>query len=148
MKFSYVVYDPVFDLGELSGRMRLLAELGYEGIELHATHPLGFSVEDLAAEADRFGLPVVSLLTGWSYANEGLCLSSPDGSIRDRAVARLSDHVEMASRLGSLVVVGLLQGFRSDEPDPAVAKRAHRGGALAGRAAWPRAAASVSSSSP
>ena len=27
----------------------------------------------------------------------------------------------MAARLRSLVVVGLLQGFRSDEPDPAVA---------------------------
>ena len=60
-------------------------------------------------------------MSGWSYANEGLCLSSPDASIRDRTVARLVDDVEMAARLGALVVVGLLQGLRTDEPETAVA---------------------------
>jgi len=121
MKLSYVVYSPVPDLAELAVRMRLLAELGYEGIELHATHPMGFAIDDLAAEAERFGLPVVSLMSGWSYANEGLCLSSPDASVRDRTVAGLVGYVEMAERLDALLVVGLLQGLRTDEPDTDVA---------------------------
>src|SRR4051812_34506379 len=121
MKLSYVVYEPVPDFAELSARMRLLAELGYDGVEIHATHPLGFGVEDLAARAAELSLPVVSLLSGWSYANEGLSLSSPEPSIRDGAVARLVGYVDMAAKLEALLVVGLLQGLRSDERDPAIA---------------------------
>src|SRR4051812_34735513 len=121
MKLSYVVYEPVPGFVELSARMAVLAELGYDGVEIHATHPLGFAVEDLAARAAELSLPVVSVMSGWSYANEGLSLSTPDDSVRDRAVARLIGYIEMAAKLEALLVVGLLQGLRSDEPDPAVA---------------------------
>ena len=118
MKLSYIICDPVPDLADLDARIHRVAQLGYDGIELVATHPLGYPVEELAAAARRARLPVVSLLSGWSYSNEGLSLANPDAAIRDRAVARLIEYVELAQRLGSLVVVGLMQGLRSDEPDP------------------------------
>ncbi|HEV3163917.1 MAG TPA: sugar phosphate isomerase/epimerase family protein [Isosphaeraceae bacterium] len=116
MKFSYLMYEPVPDLPELTRRMERLQSLGYQGVELVATHPLGYGVTELAAVAERIGLPVVSLLSGWSYANEGLCLASPDGRIRDRAVERLFEYVGCASRLQAIVVVGLMQGLLTDEP--------------------------------
>jgi 5-keto-L-gluconate epimerase len=119
MKFSYIMCEPVSDLAELAARMKRVAELGYDGIELTATHPLGYRVEELLAVVERTRLPVVSLLSGWSYSNEGLSLATPDPAVRDRAVARLIEYVELAERLGSIVVVGLMQGLRSDEPDPA-----------------------------
>ncbi len=118
MKLSYLVYEPVQDLAELARRMECVAGWGYQGIELTATHPLGYAVEEVAALARRFGLPVVSLLSGWSYSNEGLCLSSPDSAVRAAAVRRLEEYVGHAARLGAVVVVGLMQGLRSDEPDP------------------------------
>ena len=118
MKFSYLVYEPVPDLPELVARMKRVSELGYDGIELVATHPLGYPIQELVAAVERTRLPVVSLLSGWSYSNEGLCLSSPDATVRNRATARLIEYVELAARLGSLVVVGLMQGLRTDEPDP------------------------------
>ena len=121
MKFSYILCDPASDLATLTDRIQRVAALGYDGIELVATHPLGFPIEEVTTAAQRAGLPVVSLLSGWSYANESICLASRDERIRDRAVARLVDYVELAARLGSLVVVGLLQGLRHDEPDPVVA---------------------------
>src|SRR2546422_861726 len=121
MKISYLVYDPVPRLAELARRMEAVAALGYHGIELVATHPPGYAVDDVAALARRHGLPVVSLLSGWSYANEGLCLSSPDAVVRARAVQRLGDYVAAAAALSAVVVVGLMQGLRSDEPDEATA---------------------------
>lgn len=121
MKFSFIMCDPVPELAELAARMGRLAQLGYQGVELVATHPLGYAVDDLAAVAKRVRLPVVSLLSGWSYSNEGLCLSSPDEATRDRAVARLIEYVGLAERLSALVVVGLMQGFRKDEPDATIA---------------------------
>jgi len=128
MKLSYLMYDPVPTLPELSRRMRRVAELGYQGIELSATHPLGYSVEEAAALARELGLPIVSLLSGWSYAYEGLCLSSPQADVRKRAVERLVEYVGFARVLGSLVVVGLMQGLRSDEPDLELANARIAGG--------------------
>jgi sugar phosphate isomerase/epimerase len=121
MKFSFIMCDPVSQLEDLTARMELLAELGYHGVELVATHPLGYDVAELAAAAKRIPLPVVSLLSGWSYSNEGLCLSSPVEATRGRAVERLIEYIEIAQRLGAIVVVGLMQGLRTDEPDPEVA---------------------------
>jgi sugar phosphate isomerase/epimerase len=121
MRFSFLFYEPIADLGELDRRMAALATLGYEGIELSAFHPLPYAIEEVAALARRHRLPVASMLTGWSYASEGLCLSSPSAPVRDRAVARLIDYVEQARPLDCLLVVGLMQGLRSDEPEPAVA---------------------------
>ena len=68
MKFSYMMYDPVPDLAELSRRMETVAALGYQGIELVATHPMGYDVGELADVSRSIGLPVVSFLSGWSYA--------------------------------------------------------------------------------
>jgi sugar phosphate isomerase/epimerase len=117
MKISYLMYDPVPCLADLDRIMAGVAALGYHGIELVATHPLGYAIEDVAALSEKHHLPVVSLLSGWSYANEKLCLCSPDSGVREQAVARISQYVDYAARLGKIVVVGLMQGLRSDEPD-------------------------------
>jgi sugar phosphate isomerase/epimerase len=121
MKTSYLMYDPVPGLADLERTFAGVAALGYHGIELVATHPLSYSVNEVVELSEKYQLPVVSLLSGWSYANEGLCLSSPDPGVRARAVARISEYVGHAARLGKIVVVGLMQGLRKDEPDEEVA---------------------------
>src|SRR5262245_2322357 len=103
--------------------MGQLASLGFHGIELTARHPLPYSTEDVIALTDKHHLPVVSLLSGWSYANESLCLASPRDDVRLRAVDRLIEYVGQAARLDAVLVVGLMQGLRSDEPDGAQAIR-------------------------
>jgi sugar phosphate isomerase/epimerase len=117
MKFSYLFYEPISSLSELSSRMLQIGELGYAGVELTATHPLGYDVRELQSVIEQTRMPVVSLLSGWSYANEGLCLASADSRVRDRAVERLVEYVDVASQIGSIVVIGLMQGLRSDEKD-------------------------------
>jgi sugar phosphate isomerase/epimerase len=117
LRFSFLFYEPIADLDELDRRMGLLAGLGFDGVELSAFHPLPYPVASVAALAKKYRLPVVSMLSGWSYSGEGFCLSSPDAGIRDRAVGRLIDYVDQAAALGSLIVVGLMQGLRTDEPD-------------------------------
>jgi sugar phosphate isomerase/epimerase len=121
MKFSFLFYEPIEGLDELDRRMGLLAGLGFDGVELSAFHPLPYPVESLAALAEKHRLPVVSMLSGWSYSGEGICLSSPDAQVRDRAVSRLIEYVGQAAVLKSLIVVGLMQGLRSDEQDGAKA---------------------------
>src|SRR5262245_14920308 len=141
MKISFLIYEPLPELAELARRMERIAALGYHGIELSAFHPPTYPAEEIVRLSEKFRLPVVSLLSGWSYANEGFCLASPDADMRRRAVERLTDYAAQAARLSAVVVVGLMQGFRSDEPDEAKAndrivecfqaagKAAHRHGA-------------------
>jgi sugar phosphate isomerase/epimerase len=119
MRFSFLFYEPIEDLDELDRRMGLLAALGYGGVELSAFHPLPYPIEAVAGLAQKHGLPVVSMLSGWSYAGEGLCLCSPDQAVRDRAVGRLIEYAGQAAAVGALLVVGLMQGLRADEPDQA-----------------------------
>ena len=67
------------------------------------------------------GLVVASLLTGPAYLR-GLCLTSPDAAVRRRTGDQLVRYVDVAAQLRAVLVVGLLQGQRSDEPDDAVAQ--------------------------
>src|SRR5438874_819031 len=117
MKLSFLLYAPVTDLSELDRRMERIASLGYQGIELTASHPLPYPIDEVIALTRKHGLPVVSLLSGWSYANEGLCLASPRADVRQQAVDRLIEYTGHAARLGAVLGVGLMQGLRSDEPD-------------------------------
>ena len=121
MRFSFLFYEPIPTIAELDRRMEILANLGYQGVELSAFHPPSYSAEEIAGLTRKHRLPVVSFLTGWSYPNEKLCLSSPDSLVRGRAVCRLNDYVDRAATLDALIVVGLMQGLRSDEPDLTIA---------------------------
>ena len=123
-QFSYVMVDPPKDFGTFEAFERALdrlAALGYRGVEFALTHPPGFAPPVLERALKASGLALPSLLTGWSYFNEGLCLCSPDAPVRDRAVNRLLGHVEVAARFNALLVIGQMQGFRTDEPDEATA---------------------------
>src|SRR5688500_13982578 len=104
MKLSYLFYEPIQDLRELAKRMRQAAEIGYDGVELSASHPLGFEPRELRAIIDETRMPVVSFLSGWSYVNEGLCLASRDANVRDRAAERLIEYVELGSHVGAILV--------------------------------------------
>lgn len=123
-KLSYILVDPPKAFGpfsDLERALNRLADLGYRGVEFSLTHPLGFDLSALERALKAAGLALPSLLTGWSYFNEGLCLCSPDASVRDRAVDRLLGHLDVAARFNALLVVGQMQGFLRDEPDEKVA---------------------------
>src|SRR6266568_4628157 len=49
MKLSFLFYAPIADLNELDRRMGRIAALGYQGIELSASHPWPYPVEDVMA---------------------------------------------------------------------------------------------------
>ncbi|MGO9470162.1 MAG: TIM barrel protein [Isosphaeraceae bacterium] len=121
MRFSFLFHEPITRLDELEHRMSVLSALGYHGIELSTFHPADYSDEQITELSRKYRLPVVSMLSGWSHSHEGLSLCHPDPVLRGRAVCRLNDYVGQAANLDSLLVVGLMQGLRSDEPAPAIA---------------------------
>lgn len=118
---GYMLIDPPSGWGgSIDDTFRFIRSIGYGGVELNLTPELAGLLDQVEDAARASDLPVVSLLTGAAYG-EGLCLSAPDASIRDRTVERLMENMETAKRFGAILVVGLLQGLRSDEPDPGAA---------------------------
>jgi 5-keto-L-gluconate epimerase len=122
VKFSFLFYEPIPPLAELDRRMERIAALGYDGIELSASYPPPYLADEVLALARKHRLPVVSMLSGWSYGNEKLCLASPRAEIRERAVKRLIGYADYTARLGAVLIIGQMQGLRADEPDEASAQ--------------------------
>jgi sugar phosphate isomerase/epimerase len=119
-KLCYIVVDQPDSFDDLAGVLRCVKELGYQGAEINLTRPADAELDALARLVDLIDLPIASLMTGGNYFGEGLCLSSPDEEVRQRAVERLQECTAVAARFGAVLVVGQMQGFLSDEPDRAV----------------------------
>lgn len=118
--YSFMVIEAPNTLGNEAQVRELLAfirQRGYEGIELNLDLPPAVPFGQLERWVGEAGLAIPSFLTGGAY-NRGLCLSSPDPAVRQRTAEHLIRCLDVAKRFNSILVVGLLQGFRRDEPDP------------------------------
>ena len=120
-RFSYIIVDFSAVEQDPAAAFAFLKRCGYAGVELNLTQPVLDRIEELERAAVDHDLVVPALLSGAAY-QDGLCLSSPDPEVR-RTVQRLEIYLEVAARFKALLVVGLLQGLRSDEPDAEAANR-------------------------
>ena len=120
-RYSYIIID-FSEIEDLQATFALLKSCGYAGVELNLTPSVLNRLDEIEGTIAGDGLVVPALLTGAAYEH-GLCLSSPDPKIRKRTVGRLQSYLDVASRFNAILVVGLLQGLRSDEADPVVANQ-------------------------
>jgi sugar phosphate isomerase/epimerase len=105
--------------------IRKVAELGYDAVELHIRDPHAVDAEEIEALLTRYGLPVPTIGTGQAYGEEGLSFADPDPAVRGRAVQRICDQMDLASRLGiPRVTIGLIRGTvkAGDDPQEAEAR--------------------------
>jgi D-psicose/D-tagatose/L-ribulose 3-epimerase len=122
VRTSFIIVDRPADLGEaeLRSRLAVIRDHGYAGAEFQLTRPAGVDLDRLEGWLREYDLRIPSFLTGEAYG-EGLCLSSPDAAVRRATVDRLIGYLPVVKRFGAVMVVGLLQGRRSDEPDAGIA---------------------------
>jgi 5-keto-L-gluconate epimerase len=83
---------------------------GLDGIEIHIRDPKTVSATQLAALMKRHSLEVPAVGTGRAFGEDGLSFSDPDAAVRRAAVQRIKQHIDLASRLGALVIIGLIVG--------------------------------------
>lgn len=124
-KISYILCDPLASFGDLNGVakvLRTLKELGYQGFECNLMPTDLPNCDELLGLAEEIGLPAASFLTGANYFGQGLCLSSPQDEIRRQAVECLCSLTKAAPKFGAVLVVGQMQGFKSDEPNSSLAE--------------------------
>ena len=102
--FEAVVREP------LEKSLKLLHEIGFNGVELSVIDPGNIEVNYLRRILSEYGLEIPALSTGLNYIHHGLSLSSPSLEIRKRAVKRLKKIVNLAEKMEAGVVIGLMRG--------------------------------------
>ena len=91
--------------------IRKVAELGYDAVELHIRDPKSIDVDETENLLNQYRLPVPTIGTGQAYGEEGLSFADPDPEIREKAVRRIKDQMDLASRLAiPRVTIGLIRG--------------------------------------
>ena len=88
----------------------VVAASGFDGVELAITNPTLLEASEVAEALESRGLRLLSITTGQAAGLEGLSLSSEDREVRQRAIARICDHMAFAERFEAVVIVGSLRG--------------------------------------
>ncbi len=94
-----------------------VARCGYAGIELQMVTPDDLDGGDFVQLLADCGLRLAGIQTGSAYLETGVCLGSPDSSVRRAATDLLKRYIDCVAPFESVIVFGLLQGSRKDEPD-------------------------------
>ncbi len=121
MRFAYVLPDPASYArwAEFDGDLHCMKHASYDAVELQIADPAEFDEPRVRRSLAAAGLPLCAFQTGATYATRGNCLCTPDDAVRQRTIALLETHVDLAARWDAVVVFGSLQGRRSDAPDTA-----------------------------
>ncbi len=96
------------------GTIREVAEAsrmaGYDAMELYIHDPKDKDVSELKAAAADNGLEYCGICTGLEYIFNKLCVTSDSPVIRQAAVDRLKEHLDLGAQLNCPVVVGTMRG--------------------------------------
>ncbi len=119
MKICKVI-SPAFDnmtsmQDGIKERLRTLANLGYEAIELALRSPDEIDKSEIKEFTRSYDIEIAGIATGRAYLEEGLSFSDSRKEVRDKAIGRMKDMIRVASELNSpMLLCGLMQG-RLDE---------------------------------
>lgn len=101
---------PVDPSAALLDVLRVLGDLGFDGVELSIRDPARIDLDAVASRAASLGIVVPAIATGQAYTQDGLALTAPEASSREGAVARLLAQVEAAARLQAMLTIGVIHG--------------------------------------
>lgn len=103
--FNYIVNSDGW-----RGKLKLLADLGYQGVELGIRDPKKVDISLLARVLDKYKLELSAIGTGQAFIDDGLALSSLKDNIRIEAIKRIKSHIDLASLFNSQIIIGLIRG--------------------------------------
>jgi sugar phosphate isomerase/epimerase len=95
---------------DLFETVRKIIEFGYDGIEWHLRRPCISETVKMEKLCNSLGMAVNAIGTGMACLYDGFTLMHDDPEVRQKAVERLKEFVDMAATLGSTVIIGSMKG--------------------------------------
>ncbi len=96
--------------GDLEPNLAQIAMLGYQGVELAIRDPRQVDYDTLTGMARRHNLEVPAIGTGQAWGEEKLSFTDPNPNVRQAAIDRIKSHIDGASRLNAVIIIGLIHG--------------------------------------
>lgn len=119
MKLAFTVRVPEKTecLRDFYFKVKYLAELGYDGVELAVRDPKKINVKKVKEIIDNFGMKVPTISTGEAYTKDGLSLSDigPGSLEYVEAIERIKGQVDFAANFNSRVTIGLVRGWFNEK---------------------------------
>ncbi len=109
-KFSALAYK-----GQLAENAAKISKLGFDGIELAIRDPQLVNQSEIISLLSEFDLTVPAIGTGQAFGEDGLSFVHPRWKIRASAIDRIKAHIRLAKELGSMVIIGLIRGFKDKD---------------------------------
>jgi sugar phosphate isomerase/epimerase len=101
---------PIIFRGDYAEKITQAAAIGYKAVELHIRAPKAVDRSAIQRSIERAGMIVSSIGTGQAYGEDRIFFTSPDEQVRRAAVQRVKEQIDLASRLGARVIIGLIKG--------------------------------------
>lgn len=103
-------FGPLLFAGNLLQGLKKASELGYDGVEISLRDAKEINYSWLKKILLKLNLKVYGIATGQTYYNDGFSLYNSQRDKRDKAIQRMKEHIDLANRLGSIVIIGGIRG--------------------------------------
>jgi len=101
--------------GDMSKSIKMAKFYGYDAVELQIKNPQDVEIEKVIKACKKFNINVSAIATGSNYVVDKLSLTDDSDVIRNLAICRLKEYVDLASIIGGYVIVGCMRGNIPEE---------------------------------
>ena len=108
---------PVIFRGDLCASIEKAKKIGYDAVEIHLRNPQDIDKAALLDVCARNEISVSALATGAEATLNGFSMLSPSIDLREQLARNLRAHVDLAGELDALVIIGMLRGNLTENPD-------------------------------
>lgn len=102
---AFVVFREDLDIAIKKAR-----KFGYDGIELALADSREINVAKIKALIEKYDMELIVISTGRVFSEGHLWFTHPEKDVRDKAVQRMKDIIELASQFKASVNVGRVRG--------------------------------------
>ena len=101
---------PILFAGEFAEQISRAAAIGFKAVELHIRDPKTVDRRSILQSLEKTGMEASTIGTGRAYGEDKIFFTSSDKQVREAAVKRIKDQVDLASLIGANVIIGLIRG--------------------------------------
>lgn len=110
-------FSPILFSGDIAQCIVQAASIGYDGIELHIPDPNKLDAPALKRILGDYGLSLTTIGMGRAYLEEGICFCHEDAGVRQKAVDRVKESIDLFYDCSPAIIIGLMKGMLTRAPD-------------------------------
>ncbi|NNG67646.1 sugar phosphate isomerase/epimerase family protein [Caldanaerobacter subterraneus] len=96
--------------GDIEGNIKKAKEIGYDAVEIHVENPKLLDVGSVLEILKREKISISTFGTGLAFVKEGLSFTHSDECVREKAIERVKEFMDIAKIFNAKVIIGSIRG--------------------------------------